>query len=63
VRCVVCGQPGRHGCMTLTLTQDKQYTVTICGGCRVKLFGAEIDNRLLRLIRARGWIQEPLPTL
>jgi hypothetical protein len=63
VRCAVCANPVGYGALTLSLIHDDWQTVTVCTRCRGQLLGREVDDRVARLVRAKGWVQPQLPNM
>lgn len=46
----------------IALYSDRVETVTLCTKCRRQLLGAEVDDRISKLIRHAGWVQPTLPS-
>jgi len=63
VKCMVCEAELKWGAISISTFLDEIYTINICQRCRHKLLGAEIDDRVTRLIRLKSWVQPRLPTL
>lgn len=60
MKCSVCERAVSYGAMSLSLINDDAYTINLCHHCRAKLFGAEVDERVRRLVALKGWVQPPL---
>ena len=61
MKCSVCGKPCSYGALCLSVLSDQFDTVNLCNRCRQQLLGKEVDERVRRLVRLRGWVQPRLP--
>jgi hypothetical protein len=63
MRCTVCAKQCSYGAIVLSLVTDEIDTVILCTTCRRHLLTPEIDDRVARLVRLKGWTQPRLPTM
>jgi len=61
VKCSICDRHCGYGALCLSIITDEIDTVNLCYHCRAKLFGSEVDERVRRLVRLKGWVQVRLP--
>ncbi len=61
MKCSICESRCGYGALCLSIVSDEIDTVNLCQRCRVKLLGKEIDERVRRLVRLKGWVQVRLP--
>ena len=61
MKCSICERPVAFGGICISIFTDQIDTVNICHHCREQLFGKEVDERVRRLVRLRGWVQPRLP--
>lgn len=63
MRCAVCARPLGYGALCLSVVHEAIETVNLCTSCRRTLLGAEVDDRVGRLMRLKGWTQPRLPDI
>lgn len=61
MRCAICANQVGFGALMIALYTDRVETVTLCTSCRRKLLGADVDERVSKLVRHSGWTQPFLP--
>ncbi len=61
MKCSICDRHCGYGALCLSIITDEIDTVNLCHHCRAKLFGSEVDERVRRLVRLKGWVQVRLP--
>ncbi len=57
MKCSICEKPCGYGALVLSILTDQIDSVNLCWRCREKLLGKEVDGRVRRLVRLRGWVQ------
>lgn len=61
MKCAICEKAVGYGALMIALYSDRVETVTLCTRCRHTLLGAEVNERVAKLVRMSGWTQPFLP--
>lgn len=61
MKCSVCEAACGWGALVVSVVGTETDTVQVCNRCRRTLLGPEVDERVRRLVRLKGWVQPALP--